>query len=145
MELNSDQVHNDINSLHGMGMNINVLLSAAKGLEDAQLLCHLLSRKSGWWEGLDPMDKHVFGTKIALIHSEISEAMEGGRKSKMDDHLPERRAEEVELADALIRIFDLAGARDLDLAGAVMQKLVYNQHRADHKPENRAKEGGKGF
>jgi hypothetical protein len=52
---------------------------------------------------------------------------------------------EVELADALIRICDLAGAMDLDLGGAVAEKLLYNQSRADHKPENRALEGGKKF
>lgn len=29
--------------------------------------------------------------------------------------------------------------------GAVVEKLAYNAQRADHKPENRAKEGGKKF
>jgi hypothetical protein len=32
-----------------------------------------------------------------------------------------------------------------DLAGAIMEKLAYNQQRADHKPEARAAEGGKSF
>ena len=49
----------------------------------------------------------------------------------------------MELADAVIRIMDLAGAVGLDLGGAVAEKLDYNQKRADHKPENRAKDGGK--
>lgn len=71
--------------------------------------------------------------------------MEGGRKGLRDSHLTHRSAEEVELADALIRIFDLAGARKLDLAGAVIEKLYYNQNRADHKPEARYAEGGKKF
>jgi hypothetical protein len=52
---------------------------------------------------------------------------------------------EVELADAVIRIFDLAGAYNMDLAGAIAEKLAYNQQRADHKPENRAKAGGKAY
>jgi NTP pyrophosphatase (non-canonical NTP hydrolase) len=52
---------------------------------------------------------------------------------------------EVELADLMIRALDLAGAMDLDLGGAVAEKLLYNQSRADHKPENRALEGGKKF
>jgi NTP pyrophosphatase (non-canonical NTP hydrolase) len=51
----------------------------------------------------------------------------------------------VELADLLIRAFDLAGYLDLDLANAVLDKLDYNQNRADHKLENRVKEGGKRF
>jgi NTP pyrophosphatase (non-canonical NTP hydrolase) len=52
---------------------------------------------------------------------------------------------EVELADALIRICDLAGYLGLDLGGAYRAKLEYNENRADHKPENRAIEGGKRF
>lgn len=50
---------------------------------------------------------------------------------------------EVELADAVIRIFDLAGACGYQIGDAIMEKLEYNRHRADHKRENRAKDGGK--
>jgi hypothetical protein len=71
--------------------------------------------------------------------------MEGYRKGLMDDKLPHRKMIEVELADAVIRCFDLAGALGLDLAGAMAEKLAYNAMRADHKPENRAAEGGKKF
>jgi NTP pyrophosphatase (non-canonical NTP hydrolase) len=52
---------------------------------------------------------------------------------------------EVELADAVIRIFDLAGAYRMDLAGAIAEKMAFNASRADHKIENRAAEGGKKF
>lgn len=83
--------------------------------------------------------------KLALIHSEISETLEGVRKGKQDDHLPHRTAEEVELADAAIRIFDYAGSRGLDLGAAIVEKLAYNRSRADHKPEARAAAGGKKF
>ena len=51
----------------------------------------------------------------------------------------------MELADAVIRIMDLAGAMGLDLAGAIVEKLAYNQTRADHKTENRNADGGKKF
>lgn len=82
---------------------------------------------------------------LCLIHSEISEAMEGERKGLMDDHLPNRPMAEVELADAVIRIGDYCGRWGYDLGGAIVEKLVYNATRADHKPENRAQEGGKKF
>jgi hypothetical protein len=52
---------------------------------------------------------------------------------------------EVELADAVIRIFDMAGGLGLDVGGAIAEKLVYNGKRADHKPENRRDVGGKKF
>lgn len=131
-------------------------ISLIEGVTNLQNMCYYLSKRSGWWTVLDsvsgtpaamidPCDPNVFSCKIALIHSEISEALEGGRKDKMDDHLPDRKSEEVELADAVIRIMDLAGARGLDLAGAIIEKLAYNQSRPDHKPENRAAAGGKKF
>jgi NTP pyrophosphatase (non-canonical NTP hydrolase) len=67
-----------------------------------------------------------------LIVSEIAEAMEGERKGLADDKLPHRSMVEVELADALIRIFDYAGEYGLDLEGALKEKMAYNAKRADH-------------
>ena len=110
-----------------------------------QTLCHSLAVKSGWWDNLLPPQQGTVAEKLLLVHSEVSEACEGYRKGLMDDHLTHRKMVEVELADACIRIFDLAGAMDLDLGGAIAEKLVYNQSRQDHKPENRAKDGGKKF
>ena len=80
---------------------------------------------------------------IALIHSELSEALEGWRKALMDDHLPDRNSVEVELADTIIRILDLGSAEGLDIAGALQEKFAYNQSRADHKTENRRATNGK--
>ncbi len=78
-----------------------------------------------------------------LIVTEVSEGAEGYRKDIPDTHLPDRKMLEVELADAMIRIFDLAGYLDLDLGGAMVDKLLYNEHRADHKLAARAAPGGK--
>lgn len=136
-------------------------------------LCHGLSARSGWWNrkapavpeeiraevtellkakgfpvGLPMTLEERLATvpeKLCLTHSEVSEAMEGHRRKQMDDKLKHRLMLEVELADAVIRIADLAGALDLDLAGAIIEKLAFNQRRPDHKPEARAAEGGKAY
>jgi len=116
-----------------------------QNLNDLSLLCYSLSAKSGWWTDLatgEPLERNK-GEMIALIHSEVSEALEGVRKSIPDDKLPHRPMEEVEMADALIRIFDYCGGFGLDVGGALIEKLEYNKNRADHKLENRKKDGGK--
>lgn len=128
-----------------IGSDSSFIRSVQGGLELSQSLCHELATRSGWWDGKDPQDPEFGAVKIALMHSELSEALEGIRKDTMDDHLPHRKSVEVELADAVIRIFDYAGARGLDVAGAMIEKLAYNQQRADHKAENRAKSDGKKF
>ena len=120
--------------------------------------CHGDAEKAGWWKDIksgvdhkqEVRDRSRFGKalvaeKLCLIHSEVSEAMEGHRKSLQDDKLPHREMFEVELADALIRICDLAGAAGIDLAGAVVDKLLFNAVRPDHKVEARAAEGGKAY
>jgi NTP pyrophosphatase (non-canonical NTP hydrolase) len=111
--------------------------------------CHGAARDAGWWNSLDQYTSMAnplhFSNKLCLIHSEISEAMEGDRKKLKDDKLPHRDMREVELADAVIRIFDLAGGYGMDLAGAIVEKLAYNAQRADHKPAHRAAEGGKAY
>jgi NTP pyrophosphatase (non-canonical NTP hydrolase) len=105
--------------------------------------CHTQAVEMGWW----PTNKEERnkGELLALVHSEVSEALEGLRKDKQDDHLPEFKSVEVELADAMIRILDMAGAFNYRLGEALEAKLAYNKTRADHKLENRAKEGGKKF
>lgn len=123
------------------------------GARVLQFTCHELAKKSGWWNcpvtGEPSTPEYIQQTmvpqKLLLIHSEISEACEGHRKDTMDTHLPHRKAIEVELADALIRIFDLGGALNLDLGGAMAEKMVYNMQRADHKPEARAAANGKRY
>ena len=108
-------------------------------------LCHGNAVNAGWyhdvktgkWKNLN------VGERFMLMVTELAEGFEGFRKDRPDDHLPHRSNMEVELADLVIRCMDFAGSENLDIAGAIMEKMQYNRSRADHKPENRAKEGGK--
>ncbi|RWC28194.1 MAG: hypothetical protein EOS70_27750 [Mesorhizobium sp.] len=107
---------------------------------------HRESRAAGWYKNADGTEKERnVPEMLALIHSEISEALEGFRKNLMDDKLPHRKMVEVELADAIIRIGDLAGFLRLDVGTAMLEKMEYNRSREDHKIEARGKQGGKAF
>lgn len=106
---------------------------------------HVANKK--WWIDLEtgqPLKKNI-GELLMLVTSELSEALEGHRKDLMDDKLPHRKMFEVELADAVIRIFDIAGGLELDLGGAYAEKMQYNSVREDHKHEARKLAGGKKY
>lgn len=89
------------------------------------------SASHGFWDGtpLPQVPAETCGSKIALMHSELSEMLEGVRKPAQDKHCPEFTNEEVELADLLIRAADYAGARNLRLAEAIFAKMRVNASR----------------
>ena len=127
-------------------------------LTNLQSSIHQANVTAGWWTDLsNNMDlaqearqgtrlgKAIVAEKLCLIHSEISESMEGHRKGLQDDKLPHRLMLEVEMADAVIRVLDLCGALELDLAGAIFEKLSYNKTREDHQIKNRKEVNGKSY
>lgn len=128
------------------GGEVRITISPQE-INDVATVCNAASHAAGWYTDLSngrPLTRNI-PEMLCLIHSEISEAMEGYRKGLMDDKLPRRSAIEVELADAVIRILDLAGHLELDIGGAVIEKMKFNAQREDHKIENRVAAGGKTF
>lgn len=77
-------------------MNYNTL---AKEIYEA-------NKAVGWWDDPDRCKL----TLLQLVSTKIAEATEAERKDLMDDHLPHRKGGEVELADAMIRLLNMAGA-----------------------------------
>lgn len=105
---------------------------------------HIANAHVGWWD-----EPRNYGELIALAHSELSESLEADRKGLKDDHLPEHDGRVVELIDTLIRVCDMLGAmavsEKVNPAEILRQKIAYNMERADHKRENRTKDGGKAY
>lgn len=79
--------------------------------------CHSSAVEKGFWD-----EPREFGTLIALIHSELSEALEADRHGD-SEHVAE------ELADAVIRICDLCGGLGIDLERAISKKTEANRGR----------------
>ena len=100
---------------------------------------HRTAVNNGWWE----KDREL-PELLALVHSEVSEALEEYRKN-MPISVPYNGFKSVEdpfgrtiykpegvpaeLADILIRIFDICGRYNIDLTSVVEQKLHYNKYR----------------
>lgn len=86
------------------------------------------------------------GLKIALVMGELGETLEAVRKNLgPDSHCPEFTSEEVEVADAVIRLMNYAHDRKLRLAQAIVAKNNHNRTRPDHQRKARESAHGKRF
>lgn len=99
----------------------------------AKHVCEV-SRSHGFWRtpASEEDNQAQLAQKVALIHSEVSEFLELLRHNAVyipDKHCLDQSAGAVELADVVIRVFDLAHSLGLDIGGAIEAKVKYNESR----------------
>lgn len=108
--------------------NKDIELVTDYGLDALSALLHETAIEKGFWD--KPKNFDVFGNKLALIHSEVTEVLEAIRKNKGSEEIVE------EMVDILIRTLDLyasmrnGGFVEHSLDEVLFKKMQINKDRA---------------
>ena len=110
-------------------LNEHQLQELTDSLKALGFAIHMDNVERGFW----PEDKQSRnkGETLMLVVTELVEAFEAVRKKEQekDKHLPHRDAFEVEIADTIVRLLDLGEGFNIDYAGALKDKVLYNRTR----------------
>lgn len=90
-------------------------------------LCFDNADRNGFWP--EDRTQRNPAEMIALMHSELSEMLEGVRKPETDQHCPAFSSEAIEAADIMIRLGDYCAGRQIPLGRAIVAKMLYNLSR----------------
>lgn len=94
--------------------------------QQSALIYHFMTAQ-GFWR--DRRERGSTASKIALMHSELSEALEADRKGLQSEVIPGLSGVAEELADTVIRVLDYCGAHGIDLGAAIAAKMQVNLNR----------------
>ena len=107
---------------------MNELQEATKALNILKDEAYSTAIEKGWWN-----QYKTFGDVLALIHSEVSEALEEHRKDFVfiSDRKPKMNAAiQEEMADIIIRVLDVCGKADIDIGNVIYLKMLKNKGRS---------------
>ena len=94
-------------------------------ISQMQVEVHRIAVEHGWWE-----EPRSVGEVLMLMVTELAEAMEAYRSGNPESKkIPGFSQMEEELADVVIRLLDYAGGKNLNIEGALLAKMAYNEKR----------------